>query len=204
MEEAERLAHFRLPGGGACERLHLERKLTFKGHGVCMRRIVCFASLAVVVASAGAQLTAPVAPVRPVTDVYFGTSVVDPYRWMETGGDELLAYMKAENAVTQQALQPFAAQDAQLLTELTKLADVVTAVGAPVRNLDEYFYLELPPGKSAAAAGPFNTGGRDEACGNRLLRAFAGWEICRGRSVAGRVGEFGSACDRRGVWQAAE
>ena len=25
----------------------------------------------------------PVAPVRPVTENYFGTTVVDPYRWME-------------------------------------------------------------------------------------------------------------------------
>ena len=75
-----------------------------------------------------AQLTAPVAPVRPVTDVYFGTSVVDPYRWMESGGPELLEYMKAENAVTEQALKPFAAQDAEILAELTKLADTVPVV----------------------------------------------------------------------------
>jgi prolyl oligopeptidase len=105
-------------------------------------------SLFVVAAVAGAQVTPPVAPVRPVTDIYFGTTVVDPYRWMETGGDELLSYMKAENAVTQQALQPFASQDAQILSELTKLADTVTSVAPPVRNLDQYFYLELPPGKS--------------------------------------------------------
>jgi prolyl oligopeptidase len=91
-------------------------------------------SLFVVAAVAGAQVTPPVAPVRPVTDIYFGTTVVDPYRWMETGGDELLSYMKAENAVTQQALQPFASQDAQILSELTKLADTVTSV-APARAI---------------------------------------------------------------------
>ena len=97
-----------------------------------------------------AQLTAPVAPVRPVTDVYFGTEVVDPYRWMEAGGPELLDYMKAENAVTEQALKPFAAQDAQILAELKKLADTVPLVRSTTRNLEDYFFLETPPGKNDA------------------------------------------------------
>ena len=97
-----------------------------------------------------AQLTAPVAPVRPVTDVYFGTAVVDPYRWMEAGGPELLDYMKAENAVTEQALKPFAAQDAEILAELKKLADTVPVVRTVTRNLDDFFYLEIPPGKNEA------------------------------------------------------
>jgi len=95
-----------------------------------------------------APLTPPVAPVRPVTDTYFGTTVVDPYRWMETSTDELMAYMKAENAVTVQALAPFAAQDAKILDELTKLSDTVDIVSNPQRTLDKFFYLELPTGKS--------------------------------------------------------
>ena len=97
-----------------------------------------------------AQLSAPVAPARPVTDVYFGTAVVDPYRWMEAGGPELLDYMKAENAVTLEAFKPFAAQNEALLEELTKLADEVPAVRSISRTLDQYFYLETPPGKSDA------------------------------------------------------
>jgi len=97
-----------------------------------------------------AQTVAPVAPVRPVTDSYFGTDVVDPYRWMEAGGPELTDYMKAQNAVTQEALAPFASQDAQILGELNQLADTVPAIGAVVRVLDRYFYLETPPGKSDA------------------------------------------------------
>ena len=90
----------------------------------------------------------PVAPVRPVTDTYFGKSVTDPYRWMETSTDELLTYMKAENSVTQQALAPFAAQDNAILAELTKLSDTVAIVTSPTRVKDQYFYEELPSGKS--------------------------------------------------------
>ena len=59
--------------------------------------------------------------------------MVDPYRWMETSTDDLMAYMKAENAVTVQALQPFATQDAQILAELTKLSDTVDIVSNPDR-----------------------------------------------------------------------
>jgi prolyl oligopeptidase len=116
-----------------------------------MRRALLCLLLAVPVSVlAQNALTPPVAPVHPVTDTYFGTTVVDPYRWMETSTGELMDYMKAENAFTVQALQPFGTQDAQLLMELTKLSDAVTSIRSPVRNLDQYFYLELPPGKTDA------------------------------------------------------
>ena len=107
-------------------------------------------TVATLLSTSQAQLAPPVAPVRPVTDTYFGTEVVDPYRWMEAGGPELLDYMKAENTVTQQALKPFAAQNAELLAELTKLADTVPEVRGFTRTLDQYFYLVTPQGKSDA------------------------------------------------------
>ena len=80
----------------------------------------------------------PVAPVRAVSDTYYGQTVVDPYRWMETSTDELLPYMKAQNAVTMEALKPFASQNAQILSELTKLSETVAAVDGPTRVLDQY------------------------------------------------------------------
>ena len=43
----------------------------------------------------------PVAPVRPVTDTYFGTPVVDRYRYMEDlKSPEVQAWMKAQAAYT--------------------------------------------------------------------------------------------------------
>ena len=161
---------------------------------VPMSRLICcrfgalflVASTAICVAQT-APLTPPVAPVRPVTDTYFGTSVVDPYRWMETSTDDLMAYMKAENAVTVQALQPFATQDAKILSELTKLSDTVDIASNPDRELDRFFYLELPSGKSdyllmtrAAARRAIATVARSrdlgrgrQACRDRLLRAIS-------------------------------
>jgi prolyl oligopeptidase len=109
--------------------------------------LLVFAILPVVLQ---AQTATPIAPVSPVTDTYFGTTVVDPYRWMEAGGPELMDYMKAENAVTQEALAPFATKNALILTELTTLADTVPEVGHVARVLDQYFYLKTPPGKSDA------------------------------------------------------
>ena len=58
--------------------------------------------------------------------------------------------MKAENAVTEESLKPFATPNATILEELTKLEDTVPAVRGINRTLDQYFYLETPPGKSDA------------------------------------------------------
>lgn len=91
-----------------------------------------------------AQSKPPIAPQRPVVDTYFGTEVIDPYRWMETGGAELQDYMTAQNAVTQETLAPFAAQNAALLERLKSLAQSVPAVAAPQRMLDDYYYLQIP------------------------------------------------------------
>ena len=51
-------------------------------------------------ARAFAQETQPLAPVRPVVDTYFGHSITDPYRWMESKAPELDQWMKAQNDYT--------------------------------------------------------------------------------------------------------
>jgi hypothetical protein len=46
-----------------------------------------------------------VAPVKPVTDDYYGTKIVDPYRYMENLKDlEVAGWMKAQNDYTRSVL----------------------------------------------------------------------------------------------------
>src|SRR3984957_12107448 len=40
----------------------------------------------------------PVAPIRPVTETYFGVKVTDRYRWMESEDPEWQAYVRAQGA----------------------------------------------------------------------------------------------------------
>lgn len=52
-------------------------------------------------ASLSAQIPYPQTPVRPVTDDYFGTKVIDNYRWLEDdNSDETKAWVESENKVT--------------------------------------------------------------------------------------------------------
>ena len=72
----------------------------------------------------------PVAPVRPVTDDYFGTKVVDPYRYMENLQDpEVQKWMKAQNDCTHAVLAGIPGRS-QLLARIRELDQSVSQVGA--------------------------------------------------------------------------
>jgi prolyl oligopeptidase len=82
------------------------------------------ATLATLLAASGAAWSAdgpPVAPVRPVTDTYFGTLVIDNYRYMENLSDpEVQNWMKAQAVYTRKVLDeiPGHAAMAQRIAEL--------------------------------------------------------------------------------------
>ena len=103
---------------------------------LAFRRVVCLTILALSVstfsiyhltygrsAEGTAAQAPPVAPVRSVTEEYFGTQVVDPYRYMENLKDpEVADWFKKQNDYTRAALASIPGRDALL---------------AKIKNLDE-------------------------------------------------------------------
>jgi prolyl oligopeptidase len=89
----------------------------------------------------------PVAPVRNVTDTYYGTTVNDPYRYMENLSDPgVMAWMKAQNNYTHSLLDGIPGRKA-LLARIEELDNAVAARVDDVRRLPDgrYFYLKRLP-----------------------------------------------------------
>ncbi len=111
--------------------------------------ILAFAS---VVIQAPAQSIAglpapPVAPVRTVTTDYFGTSVTDPYRYMENLNDpDVAAWFKAQNSYTRAVLARIPGRDA-LLARIQELDRSTPAVVRSIVALPggRYFYQKTLP-----------------------------------------------------------
>lgn len=86
----------------------------------------------------------------PVTDNYFGTKIVDNYRWLENGNSsETRAFVDAENAYTQSYLnqariRPQIADDLQGLEQ-------VASWSLPIQRGDDLFFLKRLGGEDQAA-----------------------------------------------------
>jgi prolyl oligopeptidase len=95
-------------------------------------------------------LTQPVAPVRPVTDDYFGQKVVDNYRWMEDlASPEVQDWMKGQNAYTRDYLAKLPDQ-AALIKRVQELDNASTRVGGLERAGNRYFYFKVTPADQTA------------------------------------------------------
>lgn len=84
----------------------------------------------------------PVAPVRPVTDDYFGTKVVDDYRYMENLNDpDVQSWLKNQDAYTRATLASIPGRD-KLLARIRELATHDPTKVTDVQRLpgDRYFY----------------------------------------------------------------
>ncbi len=89
----------------------------------------------------------PVAPVENVTNTYFGTAVVDPYRYMENlSNPNVMAWIKTQNDYTRSLLDRIPGRTV-LLARIQELDNAVAARVEGVRRLPNgwYFYLKRLP-----------------------------------------------------------
>jgi prolyl oligopeptidase len=95
----------------------------------------------------------PTADLKPVTDDYFGTKIVDPYRWMEAGPTDpkFLDFLKEQNDYTQMVLRPLSPARDKLLARIKELDNAVPEVGGPTVAGDHIFFLQTNPGARSAS-----------------------------------------------------
>ena len=88
----------------------------------------------------------PVAPVRSVSTNYFGTEVVDNYRYLEDlQNPEVQQWMKAQAGYTHDQLAALPGR-AALLERIHELSNANTLRGDFVRRGQRWFYQKLEPG----------------------------------------------------------
>ena len=105
-----------------------------------------------------------VARIEPVTDTYFGTAVVDPYRWMENHADkDWEPFMKSQAAYTRRVLDriPGRAALARRVSELTGDLEVINTI----QVAGPYVFVEKRP----AGANNFQLFVRESLDGNERL-----------------------------------
>ena len=104
-----------------------------------------FAALSLCLAAsiALAQPKPPAPPGRPVTDTYYGTTIVDPYRALEDlKNPEVAAWMKAEAGYTRAVLDKIPGR-AEILKEIERYGDDAPARVTQVQpDNGDYYYLK--------------------------------------------------------------
>ena len=115
-------------------------------------RLLPYALWALIAASlptASAQALPPVAEIRNVPTTLHGSTVNDPYRWMEDSKSaQSLAWLKGQGDAARQLLDRIEGRDA-LAQRLAQLADSRGETFSSVTRMpgDNYFYLKRKPGE---------------------------------------------------------
>jgi prolyl oligopeptidase len=104
------------------------------------RRALIGAAMFLLAALALAQPSPPVAPVRNVADNYFGTTVDDPYRYMEDiKSPEVEAWLKSQADYTKAVLAKVPQRD-ELLKEVTTFGDAAPSRVTSVQVMGDHVY----------------------------------------------------------------
>ncbi|MEO7850906.1 MAG: prolyl oligopeptidase family serine peptidase [Rubrivivax sp.] len=98
--------------------------------------------------AAKALKSPPVARVEPVSEVLWGETIVDPYRWMENPKDaEWAPFMKGQAAYTREVMDNLPGRKA-LRERLGKVSGDLPIANAPQAAGERLFYEMRPPGAS--------------------------------------------------------
>jgi len=104
-----------------------------------MKKLVLSLSSFLLTIASFAQLQYPVTRKVDTTDIYHGTSVADPYRWLEDdNSEETKGWVQAQNKVTFDYLSTIPYRD-KVRKRLTELWNY-TRYGAPFKEGDYYYY----------------------------------------------------------------
>ena len=101
----------------------------------------------------------PIAPVREVGDTYFGTKVLDPYRWMETDSPELSAWMKGQADHTRGRLDALPLH-AELAARVKALDNAGSLLASARRRPGKIVYLGTEAGKNTFKLQARDAGGK--------------------------------------------
>lgn len=115
-----------------------------------MRRpnLTVVVALLVLVSTVLAQNGPPKAAIHEVTDTYFGTKLVDPYRWMEDAkSSETANWMRAQADCSRAYLDRLPVR-AELLKRFDELSDTGVRVSGVQRAGAFYFYYRRAPGEN--------------------------------------------------------
>jgi prolyl oligopeptidase len=88
----------------------------------------------------------PTARAIDVVDDYFGIKVADPYRWMESGGDELTRWLSAQQAYTESRLTAIPARK-RLATRVRELSLGTSSVTVGAMAGPYHFYTRIAAGE---------------------------------------------------------
>ena len=90
----------------------------------------------------------PAAPIHPVTEELFGTTLSDPYRWMEDQKSaETQKWMRAQAGFADAYLKRLP-QRAELLKRLTEVTSASVSVSEIRQRGNRFFYLRRAPDES--------------------------------------------------------
>jgi prolyl oligopeptidase len=91
----------------------------------------------------------PVAPVKPVTNTYFGRTVTDPYRYFENLNDPAVAgWMRAQADYTRRVLHRIPGR-AALLDEIQRYGDAAAARIVDIDRVGDHIYYQKVPADAA-------------------------------------------------------